>query len=176
MIDLVDGLRLLCHHAGKPARGNDLHLHRELGLDAVHDCINLSHVAVDDARLHALNRTAADHRLGRYELDARELCRPLKEGLRTRAQPRCNHATEKVSVLCHNVKRRRRSNVDHDQRAAVLLMCTDDIDNTVCTDGSWILVVQPNPRPYPGTDDERANVEISLTHLAQRDDQRRYNR
>ena len=176
MIDLVDGLGLLCHHAGKPARGNDLHLHRELGLDAVHDCINLPHVAVDNARLHALNRTAADHCLGRYKLDARELRRPLKECLSTRAQPRCNHAAEKVAVLCHNVKCRRRSNVDHDQRAAVLLMCTDDIDNTVCTDGPRILVVQPNPRPYPGTDDERANVEISLAHLAQRDDQRRYNR
>ena len=176
MIDLVDGLRLLCHHASKPARGNDLHLHRKLCLDAAHDCIDLSHVAVDDARLHPLNRAAADHRLGRYKLDARKLRRPLKEGLRTRAQPRRNHATEKVAVLCHNVKCRRRSNVDHDQRAAVLLMCTDDIDNTVCTDGPWILVVQPNPRPYPGADDERANVEISLTHLAQGDDQRRYNR
>lgn len=181
VVNLVDRGRFLRDHAREPARRDDLDLFlhavlAHLPLDAARDLVNLADVAEDDARLHALDCIAADDVLRRHELDARQLGCALEERLRARADARRDDAAQEVAVLRHDIEGRRRADVDDNQRAAVLLVGADDIDDPVRADGARVLVVEADARLDAGPDDQRAQVEIALAHLDEWHDERRHDR
>ena len=174
MVDLVDGHGLPGDHAREAARRDDLHGMTVLLLDAAHDAVDLADVAEDDARLHALDGVAADDLLRRHELDARQLRSAREERVRRGAEARRDDAAEEVAVRVDDVERRRRADVDDDERPAVGFVGADDVDDAVGADRARVLIVQADARADAGADDERLDVEIAFAHLDHRHDERRH--
>ena len=54
-------------------------------------------------------------------------------------------------------------------------MRADDVHDAVGADGARVFIVQADAGANPGADNQRADVEVTLAHLAQRHDERRHN-
>ena len=53
-------------------------------------------------------------------------------------------------------------------------MSADDIHNTVCADRTRVFIVETNTGPNARSNNQRADMKITLAHLAQRNNERRH--
>ncbi len=155
MVNLVNGCGFLGNHTGKAACGDNLHVLAKFCLYPAHDFINLPHIAEDNPCLHALNGVAADNLLRRNQLDTRQLRRRLEQSIGTRADTGRNHAAHEIAIFTHHIIGGRRTDINDNQRTAILLISADYVHDTVSTNGTGIFVVQLNARLNAGAYDQR---------------------
>ena len=114
--------------------------------------------------------------LGRDKFNTWQFCRRVEERIRTSHDTRRNHSAKEVARFRDNIKGRRRANVNHNQRPAVLLEGSHGIDNPVRADCPRVFVVELDTRLDTWSDHERANLEITLAHLYDRHNHWRHDR
>ena len=104
------------------------------------------------------------------------LAEPLEKCIRRASQSRSDHAPQKVPIIRYDIKGRSRTDINDDERSAILLIGTDYIHDAVCTDFPRILVFETDTRLDSRADHQRMDIEIALAHLDHGHHERRHNR
>ena len=93
------------------------------------------------------------------DLDPRQLGRPGEERVAADLDSRGDDPAEVLPLRGHAVERRRRAEVDDDDRPLRPLVCRDRIDDAVGADLPGVLVEDGHPGTDAGADDEGLGVE-----------------
>ena len=168
------------NHVGEAA-GRDAHrVAAELVAHSPHQPLDHADVAPEQPRLHRPDRRPADDPRRFADVDARQPRRALKQGVGGNGHARADRAAEIFPLRRNRIQRRRRPEVDHDQRPAEplaeFLERRDGVDDAIGADLGRVVVQDRHHRVDAGLHDHRRHAEIALHHRADRPGQRRHDR
>src|SRR5436190_12358490 len=108
----LDGLGLGRDQRSQPAGSDAARGIVDLGANPLDERVDHAGIAVDEPRLHRLDRVTRDHLARASELDARQLGRVLVQRLARDLDPWCDHAAEVLALGVHDIPGRRGAEID----------------------------------------------------------------
>src|SRR5829696_689623 len=164
---VLDRLRVRQDQLGETA-GGDHRRRSQLALEAVHDGVDLSAVAVDRAGLDRLDRRLPDDVLRRDQLHAAQRGGALEQRIHRDLDPGEDRAPQVLTLRAHRVDGVGGAEVDDDRGPTEQVVRTDRIGDAIGADVLGLVVEDRHAGADARLHHHRLVAEVTLGHRAQR--------
>ncbi len=142
----------------------------------MHNALNCARIAAHGTRLHAHDGIGADCLVRPHDVHARQLGGLLEQRFHGNLDAGENGAAAVRAGLVDDVKRRRRANVNDDERCAVFLNRGNRVDQTVNADLPRVVIAVYQTGIHVFADNHRAHADVLANRVDERVHDRRHDR